>query len=74
MAMKKVSVTLDADLVAEIKTKIGEGEFSRFVNETLALRLQGWRLERLERELSDEYGPIPDEVQREIDSHEWPGG
>jgi len=74
MAMKKVSVTLDADLVAEIKSEIGEGEFSRFVNETLEVHLQHRRLERLERELAEEFGPIPDEVQREIDSHDWPGG
>ena len=74
MVMKKVSVTLDAELVAEIKTEIGEGEFSRFVNETLELHLQRRRMEQLERELEKEYGPIPDEVQREIDSHDWPGG
>ena len=74
MAMKKASVTLDADVVAEIKSEIGEGEFSRFVNETLEVHLQHRRLERLERELEEEFGPIPDEVQREIDSHDWPGG
>ena len=74
MAMKKVSVTLDADLVAEIKTELGERGFSRYVNDTLALRMQQRRLEQLEQELAQEYGPIPDEVQREIDSHDWPGG
>ena len=74
MAMKKVSVTLDADLVAEIKTELGERGFSRSVNDTLALRMQQRRLEQLEQELEQEYGPIPDEVQREIDSHDWPGG
>jgi len=74
MAMKKVSVTLDADLVAEIKTELGERGFSRYVNDTLALRMQQRRLEQLEQELEQEYGPIPDEVQREIDSHDWPGG
>ena len=74
MAMKKVSVTLDADLVAEIKSELGERGFSHFVNDTLALRMQQRRLEQLEQELEQEYGPIPDEVQREIDSHDWPGG
>ena len=74
MAMKKVSVTLDADLVAEIKTELGERGFSRYVNDTLALRMQQRRLEQLEQELEQEYGPIPDEVQREIDSHDWPDG
>jgi len=72
MAMKKVSVTLDAELVAEIKTEIGEGGFSAYLNEVLRRERQRERLQELERELTDEYGPIPDEVQREIDSHEWP--
>ncbi len=35
MAMKKVSVTLDADLVAEIKTELGEGLFSAYLYETI---------------------------------------
>ena len=35
MAMKKVSVTLDEDLVAEIKTELGEGEFSAYLNDVL---------------------------------------
>ena len=73
MAMKKVSVTLDANLVAEIKTEIGEGGFSAYLNEVLRRERQRERLRQLERELAEEYGPIPDEVQREIDSHDWPG-
>ena len=72
MAMKKVSVTLDADLVAEIKTELGERGFSPYLNEVLQRERQRERLEQLERELADEYGPIPDEVQQEIDSHPWP--
>jgi Arc/MetJ-type ribon-helix-helix transcriptional regulator len=72
MAMQKVSVTLDADLVAEAKSQVGEREFSRYLNEALLLRLQRARLEQLERELTEEFGPIPAEVQREVDSEEWP--
>ena len=72
MAMKKVSVTLDADLVAEIKTELGERGFSAYLNEVLRRERQRERLQRLERELTEEYGPIPEEVQREIDSHDWP--
>lgn len=72
MAMKKVSVTLDADIVAEIKTEIGERGFSAYLNEVLRRERQSQRLEQLERELTEEYGPIPDEVQRAIDSHDWP--
>lgn len=72
MAMKKVSVTLDEKLVMEIKTEVGEGGFSAYLNAALRQHRQHERLQQLERELVDEYGPIPDEVQREIDSHEWP--
>lgn len=72
MAMKKVSVTLDEDLVAEIKTELGEGEFSAYLNDVLRRERQRERLQQLERELTEEYGPIPEEVQREIDSHDWP--
>ncbi len=70
MAMKKVSVTLDADLVAEIKTQVGERGFSSYLNETLVLRRQRERLQQLERELTQEFGPIPDEV-RERARKEW---
>ncbi len=72
MAMKKVSVTLDADLVAEIKTQVGERGFSSYLNETLALRRQRERLERLERDLAQEFGPIPDEARRWAESLNWP--
>jgi Arc/MetJ-type ribon-helix-helix transcriptional regulator len=71
MAMKKVSVTLDAELVAEIKSEVGERGFSSYLNESIRRRRQHERLRQLERELTEEFGPIPDEVQREIDSHEW---
>ena len=72
MAMKKVSVTLDADLVAEAKSEVGEREFSRYLNDALMLRLQRARLERLELQLSEEFGPIPEEVQRKVDAQDWP--
>jgi len=72
MAMKKVSVTLDEDLVAEIKTEVGVREFSRYVNETLALRRQRDRFEQFEHELTEEFGPIPEEARRRVREFEWP--
>jgi hypothetical protein len=71
VAMKKVSVTLDADLVAEIKTEVGERGFSRYLNEALIRRRQRDRLEQLERDLTEEFGPIPDEVRDQV-RKEWP--
>lgn len=70
MAMKKVSVTLDADLVAEIKTEVGERGFSAYLNESIRRRRQHERLRQLERELAAEFGPIPDEVRQQARA-EW---
>ena len=72
MGMTKVSVTLDAKLVAEAKSQVGEREFSRYLNEALMLRLQRARLEQLERELTEEFGPITDEARRWAEAQEWP--
>ena len=72
MAMKKVSATLDADLVAEIKTEVGERGFSAYLNETIRRRRQRERLEQLERELAEEFGPISDEDRRWAESLDWP--
>lgn len=72
MSTVKVSATLDADLVAEAKSQVGERGLSRYLNEALAQRLQRARLEQLERELLEEFGPIPEESRRRIQSLEWP--
>ena len=72
MGTIKVSTTLDADAVKETKARVGERGFSRFLNECLVMRLQWDRLEDLERELTDEFGPIPDDVRRRIEEMEWP--
>lgn len=70
MAMKKVSVTLDADLVAEIKSEVGQRGFSAYLNDALVRRRQRERFAELERELTEEFGPIPDEVREQV-RKEW---
>ena len=72
MSTIKVSTTLDADAVREAKARVGERGFSRFLNESLALRLQWARLEDLEHELEAEFGPIPEEARRRVEAMEWP--
>jgi hypothetical protein len=64
--MRKVSVTLDADLVAEIKSEVGERGFSAYLNDALARRRQRERFTESERELAEEFGPIPDEVDEQV--------
>ena len=72
MSTVKVSTTLDAASVAEAKARVGERGFSRFLNESLAMRLQWARLEELLAEMADEAGPIPEESRRLIEGQEWP--
>jgi len=52
MSTVKVSTTLDAGRVAEAKARVGERGFSRFMDESLAMRLQWARVDDLERELA----------------------
>ena len=53
MSTVKVSTTLDAGSVAEAKALVGERGFSRFLNESLAMRLQRVRLEKLLDEMGE---------------------
>jgi hypothetical protein len=72
MARVKVSTTLDAASVDEAKALVGERGFSRFLNESLAMRLQRVRLEKLLDEMGEEFGPIPDEARASVEGQEWP--
>jgi hypothetical protein len=72
MRTTPVSATLNAEHVSEAKARVGARQFSRYLDEALALRLQHDRLTDLEDELAAEHGPIPDQIQRGIDSQEWP--
>lgn len=72
MSTVKVSTTLDSASVAEAKALVGERGFSRFLNESLAMRLQRVRMEKLLEELSDEFGPVTDEARGWVEGQEWP--
>lgn len=63
---------MDAERVAEAKARVGERGFSRFLDESLAMRLQWARLEDLERDLTEEFGPIPEEARRRVEAMDWP--
>ena len=72
MGRVKVSTTLDAASVDEAKALVGERGFSRFLNESLAMRLQRVRLEKLLDEMGEEFGPIPEEERAWVEGQEWP--
>lgn len=62
MAVKKVSVTLDAELLAQARQQ--SDNLSAFVNDALAASLRNVNLGRLLDELDDEFGPVPEETMR----------
>jgi hypothetical protein len=71
VAVEKVSLSLDPDVVAEARELAGRGGLSALVNEALRVRLQQVRVSRLLDEMDAEYGPVADHVTEEV-SREWP--
>ncbi|MDP8960705.1 MAG: type II toxin-antitoxin system VapB family antitoxin [Actinomycetota bacterium] len=65
MAVGKVSLSIDEDLLAEARARVGRRELSSYVNEALRRQLQRDRLTGLLDEMEAESGPIPDEVMEE---------
>lgn len=71
MAVEKVSLSLDPELVAEARELAGSRGLSSMVNEALRVRLQHVRVTRLLDAMDDEFGPVPDAVRQEVEA-EWP--
>jgi Arc/MetJ family transcription regulator len=61
----KVSVSLDANVLAEARRRAGRRQLSSYVNEALRRRLQHDRLAELLAEMEAESGPVPDDVLAE---------
>lgn len=71
MAVEKVSLSLDPDLVAQARELAGRRGLSSLVNDALRVRLQHVRVTRLLDEMDIEFGPVPIEVADEV-AREWP--
>ena len=72
MAVKKVSISLDAVLLEEARKVAGTRGLSSFVNDALRIRLQHERLRRLLDEMDAEFGPVPAEETARARKL-WPG-
>lgn len=59
MPVEKVSLSLDADLIATARRVAGRRGLSGLVNDALRIRLQHERLRTLLAELDAEFGPVP---------------
>ena len=65
MAVDKVSLSIEEDVLAEARTRAGRRELSAYVNEALIRQLQHDRLGELLDEMEKESGPIPSELLEE---------
>ena len=65
MAVEKVSLSLDAHLVAKARQVAGHRGLSALVNDALRIKLQHERLRALLAEMETEFGPVPaEELER----------
>jgi Arc/MetJ family transcription regulator len=71
MAIAKVSVSVDAELLAEARELAGRRGLSALINDALRVRLQHARVSRLLDEMDIEFGPVPAEIEEEV-RREWP--
>lgn len=65
MAVSKVSLSIDSDVLAEAREVAGRRELSAYVNEAVRRQLQRDRLLALLAEMDLDSGPIPDDVMKE---------
>lgn len=65
MAVSKVSVSIDEELLGTARDRVGRRELSSYVNEALRRQLQRDRLLELLAEMEAESGPIPDDLMEQ---------
>jgi hypothetical protein len=69
--VEKVSLSLDAAILAEARKVAGRRGLSALVNDALRIKLQHERLARLLGEMDNEFGPVP-EAELERARKKWP--
>jgi len=58
MAVSKVSVSVDEEILAEVRERVGKREFSAYLASALRRQLQRDRIRDLLDEMDDEVGPV----------------
>ena len=61
MAATRITITVDEDVLAELKTRVGPGEVSSYVVDALRARLRKDPILELLEKLDEMYGPLTDE-------------
>jgi hypothetical protein len=68
---EKVSVSLPSDLSAEVRRRVGQRGFSRFVAAAVRRQIERDDLDALLAEMEAVNGPVPPELLAEVDKL-WP--
>ena len=71
MTVEKVSLSLDAELVARAREVAGHRGLSALVSDALRIKLQHERLRAVLAEMDAEFGPVPAE-ERDRARAAWP--
>ena len=71
MAVSKVSLSIEEDVLAEARERAGRRELSAYVNEALQRQLQHDRLGELLAEMTAELGPVPEKELARV-RRQWP--
>lgn len=69
VTMTRITVTVDAETLSELKERVGPGEVSAFVVEALRQKLRADPIVQLLAQLDVMYGPLTDDELR--DGEEW---
>jgi hypothetical protein len=69
--VQKVSVSMPAELVDQVRARTGAGGFSRYVTESVEKRVRDDLLGELLDELTATYGPLEEDQVRQA-MREWP--
>ena len=70
MAATRITITVDEDVLDELKSRVGPGEVSRYVVDALRARLRKDPILELLDKLDEMYGPLSDE-ELEEGRREW---
>ena len=65
VTMSRITITVDDDVLAEVRSIVAPGEVSAYVLEALRQRLRRDPLQRLLDQLDEWYGPLTDEEKAE---------
>ena len=67
MATSRITVTIDDEVLAELRTQVGPGDVSAFVTEAIRNRLRKDPIMELIEQLGEIYGPITDDERAEAE-------